>query len=137
MAVRVVGSARTARGGAAALEMVIIVPFLAFMFAVVVDYCRIYNTAQVVRNAARAGALYASSTVTASGLTPQQAAVQAAQAEAISLNPPLQAANVTVTTNPTNVTVTVTYQFQTICPRLLGLQPQVPVSASITMPLSP
>src|SRR5258708_4101741 len=90
--------ARIVRPGAAAVEMVIIVPFLTFTFAVVADYCRIYYSAQVVNNAARAGALYATTTVTAAnGLSPQQAAQQAALAEAVSLTPPLQPADVIVT----------------------------------------
>jgi Flp pilus assembly protein TadG len=132
-----VGGSRAARGGAAAVEMAIIVPFLAFMCAVALDYCRIYHTTQVVNNAARCGALYASNTALAgSGLTPLQAAQQAALAEAVSLQPPLQASDVTVSTSAPNVTVTVTYQFQTICPHL-GLPPQITVNAEVTMPLAP
>jgi hypothetical protein len=116
--------------------MAIVVPFLAFLFAVAVDYCRVYNTAQIVNNAARYGAMYASGTVPSpSGLTPLQAAQQAALAEAVSLNPPLQAANVTETTSASSVTVTVTYQFQTLCP-YLGLPPKINVTGTVTMPLA-
>jgi Flp pilus assembly protein TadG len=116
--------------------MAVIVPILAFMFAVAADYCRVYYTTQVVTNAARAGALYASSTVTAAnGVTPQQAAQQAALAEAVSLDPPLQSTNVTVTIFGPNATVAVTYPFQTISP-YLGLPAQIDVNASVTMPLS-
>jgi Flp pilus assembly protein TadG len=136
MARRFIGNGRTARSGAAAVEMAIILPFLAFMFAVSADYVRIYYAAQVVNNAARAGALYASKTVSStSGVTPQQAAQQAAVAEAVSLNPPLQTSNVTVTIGASSASVAVTYQFQPMCP-YLGLPAQVPVSATVTMPLS-
>jgi Flp pilus assembly protein TadG len=116
--------------------MAIVVPFLVFLYAVALDYCRIYSAAQVVNNAARCGALYATSTVTAANnLTPLQAAQQAALAEAVSLSPPLQASNVTVTTSATSATVTVAYQFQTVSP-YLGLPPQIDVIASVTMPLA-
>jgi Flp pilus assembly protein TadG len=135
---RLVGRSRTTRTGAAALELIVVTPFLVFMFAVVADYCRIYYAAQVVNNAARAGALYATSTVTAAnGLSPQQAAQQAVLAEAASLSPPLRAADVIVTISNSNATVAVTYQFSPISPNLLGLPPQIPVSATVTMPLSP
>src|ERR1043166_9104205 len=101
-----VGRSRPSRTGAAAVEMVIITPFLVFIFVVVTDYCRIYNAAQVVNNAARAGALYASSTVTgAQGLSPQQAAQQAVLAEAVTLSPPVLTADVIVTISGANATV--------------------------------
>jgi hypothetical protein len=102
------------------------------MFVVAVDYCRVYHIVQVVNNAARCGALYASGTARTS-MAPLQAAQQAAQAEASSLNPPLQASNVTLTTSANNVTVTVSYPFQTVSP-YLGLPSQLSVSASVTMP---
>src|SRR4051812_39402725 len=89
---------RTQRRGAAAAELAIVVPFLAFMFVVAVDYCRIFYAIQVIENAARCGAMFASSTVsTASTTSPALAAQQAALAEAVSLDPPLQPADITVT----------------------------------------
>ena len=107
------GRSRAARRGAAAAEMAIVLPFLVFTFAVAFDYCRIFYAVQVVNNAARCGAMYASGTVSAAiGETPLQAAQQAALVEAASLNPPLQVQDVTLTTNSTGVTVTVKYQFQ-------------------------
>jgi Flp pilus assembly protein TadG len=136
MAPRRARGSPAARRGAAAVELAVTAPFLAFLFAVALDYCRVYSAAQVVNNAARCGALYASGTVpAANGLTPLQAAQQGALAEAASLSPPLQATDVTVTTDATSATVTVTYQFQTVCP-YLGLPPQIGLSASVTMPLA-
>src|SRR5262245_56393682 len=136
MNLRHAGRSGKSRRGAVALEMAIIVPFVAFMFAVIVDYCRIYYVAQVVHNAARTGALYASSTVTgASGLTPQQAAQQGALAEAASLSPTLQATDVTVTMSASTAKVAVNYQFRTLT-RILGLPPQIAVNATVIMPLS-
>ena len=125
------------RSGAAAAEMAIIIPFIMFLFVVVLDYCRVYNAAQVVNNAARSGALYASGTAPApNGITPLQAAQQAAVAEGGSLNPPLQPSDVTLTTSAGSVTVAVTHQFHTASP-YLGLPRQIDVSAAVTMPISP
>ena len=60
-----------------------------------------------------AGALVASgSTKTSASIAPEDAAKQAAVADGVSLNPPLQASNVTITSNAQTVTVTVQYQFQ-------------------------
>ncbi len=124
------------RSGAAAVELAIVVPFVTFMFIVASDYCRVYYVVQVLNNAARCGAMYASGTApAANGLTPLQAAQQAALAEAVSLDPPLQLSDVQLTSSANNVTVTVNYQFQTISP-YLGLPPQLALSAAVTMPLS-
>jgi Flp pilus assembly protein TadG len=51
---------RRARRAAAAVEMAIVVPFLAFMFLVAVDFCRIFYYTQAVTTGARNGALYLS-----------------------------------------------------------------------------
>ena len=105
------------RHGAAAVEMAVLLPFLSLMFIGVLDFCRIFYYAQTLQNAARCGALYASGTVAAPpGTSSQDAAVQAALAEAVSLDPPLRAQDVAVTASGTNVTVSVTYQWQAVTP---------------------
>jgi hypothetical protein len=65
-----------------------------------------------------------------------QAAQQAAVAEGISLDPPLQPSDVSLASGANDVSVTVNYQFQTVCP-YLGLPPQLDLHATVTMPLSP
>src|SRR5437899_12006503 len=97
--------APTGRPGAAATELAILLPFLALMFVVAVDFCRVFFQAQTVQGCARAGALYASGAVPGDpSLSAADAAVQAAVAEGTSLNPPVAAADVTVTTAGTQVT---------------------------------
>jgi hypothetical protein len=72
-----------------------VLPFLALMFAVALDYCRIFYMTQTVQNAAWVGAMYASGTSTNPGATsPTEAAKQAAVAEASSLSPALDPNNV-------------------------------------------
>jgi Flp pilus assembly protein TadG len=121
----------------AAVELAMLLPLLSLLFVGVLDFCRIFYYAQTLQNAARCGALYASGTVApAPGTTPQNAAVQAALAEAVSLDPPLQAQNVTVTTSGTNVTVSVAYQWQAVTP-YPALPSAVSLNFSATFPNSP
>jgi Flp pilus assembly protein TadG len=49
---------RTARKGAQVVELAILLPFLAFMFVIVVDWARIFYYSITVKNCARNGALY-------------------------------------------------------------------------------
>jgi Flp pilus assembly protein TadG len=52
---------RTSRRRAvAAVELAIVLPFLAFMFVVAVDFCRVFYFTQIVTTGARNGALYLS-----------------------------------------------------------------------------
>ena len=112
-------------------------PFVALMFVGAVDFSRVYFAAQTVQNCARSGALYASG---ASQRDPSVSAVQAATdaavAEGTSLDPPLQAADVTVTTNSNSITVTVSYTFQTVM-SYPGLSGPFVVQRSVSMPLAP
>jgi Flp pilus assembly protein TadG len=109
------------RTGAAAAELAILLPFLFLMFSLALDFARIYCATQTMQNCASAGALYASGMAQSpSNPGPAATAVAAACAEGVSLSPPLQTDNVTVTSDgPSNtVTVTVQYQFQFVTPFL-------------------
>jgi hypothetical protein len=46
------------RRAVAAVELAVVLPFLAFMFLVAIDFCRIFYFSQVVTTCARNGALY-------------------------------------------------------------------------------
>lgn len=103
----------TKRFGAAAVEMIIFLPLLALLFALAVDYARVFAVAQTLENAAYSGALVASGTTWVPGY-PTTAADQArvaACAEAPLLNPALQPADVNVNIASGTATVTVTYAF--------------------------
>jgi Flp pilus assembly protein TadG len=115
------------------LEMAILLPFLAFLFLVALDFCRAFYTTQTVQNCASAAALYASGTArVASGTTTEQAAKQAAVAEGTLLNPPLSADNVAVSMDGNRATVTVTYNFSLIT-GFPGFSRTLPVVRSVTM----
>src|SRR5262245_36069317 len=55
---------RTARHAAAVVELAILLPLLAFLFVVGVDFARVYKDTLTLTNCARSGALYGSSTPT-------------------------------------------------------------------------
>jgi Flp pilus assembly protein TadG len=101
------------RPGAAAVELVFLLPFLALMFAAALDFARAYFATQVLDTAASTGASYASGTalVPASTTTPTAAAVAAAVAEGAGLAPALTADQVTVSISGGVATVTVQYNF--------------------------
>jgi Flp pilus assembly protein TadG len=50
----------TGRGGAATVELALLLPFLCFLFVICVDYARIFYFGVTVQNCARNGAYYAS-----------------------------------------------------------------------------
>jgi Flp pilus assembly protein TadG len=105
---------QTGRRGAAAVELAFLVPFLAFLFVIAVDYSRIFYASLTVANCARNGAIFGSQDKTSAVDTAGIAA--AAAVDASNLDPKLL--NVSSATdsglNPTYVDVTVTYPFRTI-----------------------
>ncbi|GEM_PF-1400958 len=102
------------RRGAAALELALWLPFLGLMFVVALDYCRVFYYAQTIQNCACAGAMYASGTCWRDkySTTDAAAAVKAAVAEGVSLDPPLTADQVIVTYANGRTEVTVNYPFK-------------------------
>jgi Flp pilus assembly protein TadG len=124
----------TRRRGAAATEMAIVLPFLVLMFAVTLDFARLYFTTQTLDNSAFAAAMYASGTSWSSSANDQ--AVSAACAEGTSLEPPLTGANVTVTQDTSTTTVTITYQCQLITP-VFSPTRTVTLVRTLTMNLAP
>src|SRR5262245_15558406 len=108
------------RHGAAAAELAIWLPFFALMFAVALDYCRIFYVTQTIQNCAWGGAMYASgNAVGASGQDAEDAAQQYAVAESVSLNPPVQTCDVQVSTSGGRAVVEVRYDYQALTP-LMG-----------------
>ncbi len=125
------------RRGVATCELAIFLPFLALMFVVAVDYCRVFYCTQTVQGCAQAAALYASGTaVPAAGVSAADAAKQAAVADGVSLNPPLQTDNVAVTVADGTATVTVTYVFQTIT-SYPGVGGPVTITRTVKMAVAP
>jgi Flp pilus assembly protein TadG len=130
---------RRARHGAAATELALLLPFLGLMFVAALDFGRVFNVTQTIEECAFVGAVYASGNAQSSSATSQdQAATNAACASGVSLTPPVQAGNVTVTRDAAaqTVTVTVTYTFQLLTP-VLGPNGQVQLTRTVTLPQAP
>lgn len=134
---RRMAQAHGGRRGAAAAELAILLPFLALLFGVTLDFCRIFHTSQAIQNCAYAGALYASETADSRPefTQPEEAARDAAVAEGASLKPPLQPQNVTATFANGMTTVTVVYDFALITP-FMG-KSSITITRSVTMAVAP
>jgi Flp pilus assembly protein TadG len=104
----------TRRPAAATVELAFLLPFLAFLFVIAVDWSRIFYYSMVVTNSARNGALYACDPVS-QPTSPYANVTAAALAEASNLSP---APTVTSTSGSDSsgsyVAVTVSYQFNTV-----------------------
>jgi Flp pilus assembly protein TadG len=108
------------RRGAAAAELAIVAPFLAFILLFAIDFCRLLYAYNTITNAARNGALWASDPLAnpaIAGLpsqSPYSSVQAAALADANNLNPALTTSNITQTSGSDgqgNATVVVTVQY--------------------------
>ena len=137
---------RTVRKGAQVVEFAIVLPFIAFMFVIAVDWARVFYYSIAVRNCARNGALYlsqqqsartTSSPYTDSGyvnlyVNSANPVTAAALADASNLTP---TPSVTSTSGSDSygpyVEVTVSYTFQTVTNFSVG-NFLVPSSTNVT-----
>jgi Flp pilus assembly protein TadG len=117
------------RPGVAAVELALLLPFLAFMFVIAIDWARIFYYSIAVENCARNGALYMSAQGSAKTITApytdsayvnlyvnsKSPVTDAALADAPDLSPtPTVASNNGTDSNGAYVEVTVSYPFQTM-----------------------
>lgn len=126
--------AAASRRGAAAVELAILLPFLAFLLVVMVDFARVFYYALAVTNCARNGAVYACDPVAAAE-SPYASLTEAVLADANDLNPLLTLSSVTYGTNPDGsryVEVTVAYPFRTLT-NYPGVPSQVDLRRSVRM----
>jgi len=72
------------RKGAAAVELAVVAPFIAFLLVITIDYARLFYYSLTLENGARSGAYYASNYP---GLYSFASAQQAASADFQNLNP--------------------------------------------------
>ena len=138
--------AHRGRDGVAAVELAVLLPFLAFMFVIAVDWGRIFYYSIAVANCARNGALYMSqqqsaktttSPYTDSGyvnlyVSSANPVTAAALADASDLTPtPTVSSTSGTDANGQYVEVTVSYPFQTMS-GLSFLNFLVPQSTDVT-----
>jgi Flp pilus assembly protein TadG len=105
---------KSSRKGSAATELAMLLPFLAFLWLGVFDFCRVFYYAVVVESGARSGAVYGSYNQTTAK---DDAGIKDAAANQDGAGI-LTVAGITVIrdsdTNPTNLKVSATYTFTTI-----------------------
>jgi Flp pilus assembly protein TadG len=127
---------KSGRPAAAVVELAVLLPLLAFLFAIGVDFARLYNPYTTVTNCARSGALYGSQGTTQSQDT---AGIQAAAlADAGDLSPQPTVSSTTLTDSDGNpcVEVTVTWTFQTIT-RFPGVPSSLNITRTVRMRVQP
>lgn len=128
------------RSGTAVVEFAVLLPFITLVFLVGTDWCQIYYAATTVTDCARRGALAASGldfgdrSLSASERISRGKSAAAINGE--TLNPPLVADDVTVTTVGDNVTVTIAYDFQSTT-GMMGFGDTWTITRSSTMPIHP
>ena len=138
--------ARRSRPAAAAVELALLLPFLAFMFVIAVDWARVFYYSIAVRNCARNGALYMSQQQSAKTTTSPYTDSGYVNLYVSSANPVTAAAladasDLTPTPTVTStsgsdasgpyVEVTVSYTFQTVA-NFSVLNFVVPPNANVT-----
>ena len=132
------------RRGAVAVEVGLLAPFLVLLFGIAVDFARVFYYQQVLNDCARNGCHYSAnlrSYQETGWVSPYNDVTDATVAEGSSLNPPLDSSQVSVASgkgsdgNP-NVTVTITYPYQTIM-SLPGLPSTFNLTAKASMRVAP
>src|SRR5262245_36175773 len=125
------------RCGAAATELAMWLPFICLLFVIALDYCRVFYASQTIQNCALAGAMYASGASNGKPASPSEnPAVNAALAEATSLNPPLTANNVAISTSGNTTQVTVSYDFPMLV-RWPGIAGTLTITKTVSMTTMP
>jgi Flp pilus assembly protein TadG len=115
------------RQGAAAVELALLLPLLAFLLVLAVDFARLFYFSVTVMNCARNGAVYGCDPTSAMQ-SPYKSVTEAALADASNLSPAPTVTSQTVADSTGNhIEVTVTYQFNTITS-----YPGVPSSMNLT-----
>jgi Flp pilus assembly protein TadG len=132
------GGGRTRPGarekrGAAVIETAVLLPLLALLFVIAVDFSRAFYFSLTLQNCARAGAMYASDPFVANE-SPFASAEEAALSDAANLSP-----QPTITTvdgddpeGRSYVEVTATYPYRTIL-QFPGIPTEMTLSRSVRM----
>lgn len=131
-----------ARRGLAIVEFAVCLPLLAFLFVITVDFARVFYYSVAVTNCARDGAVYGSSDAKHAVDTAGIAAATRADAQNPAGTSYIDPAQLAVTssvdslTNPTLVTVTVTYPFNSIS-SFPGVPVQTLLRRTVQIPVAP
>jgi Flp pilus assembly protein TadG len=120
------------RRGTAAVELAVVLPFLAFVFIVAIDYCRIFYYSLTIQNAALNGAAYGCQDATHAADTSGIQTAALADASNLSPAPHVSSAAGTDADGNPKVDVTVSYTFTTIT-RFPGIPTTSALSRTVSM----
>jgi Flp pilus assembly protein TadG len=119
--------------GAAVVELAVLLPLLALLFVIAVDFSRAFYFSLTLQNCARAGAMYASDPFVADE-SPFDSAEEAARSDATNLDPAptVTTANGADPNGRSYVEVTATYPYRTIL-QFPGIPSQMTLTRSVRM----
>ena len=132
------GERRTRRRGAALVELVVILPLLAFILVAAADFARAFHDLVTITDCSRNGSLYAAQNPTMTGSAYQSGIAASAMAGSTNLGttPAVTTASGSLGTQNSYMDVTVSNPFQT-----LGVYPGIPgqvtISRTIRMRVQP
>ena len=127
------------RCAVAAVELAVLLPFLAFLFVVAVDWARIFYYSLTCTNCARNGALWAADPYAhQSGYSCYNDLTSAALADAPNLNPSptVTSTNGTTIAGASYVAVSVTFPFRTIT-NFPGVPTTTSIVRTVQMDIAP
>ena len=129
--------ANRGRKATAAVELAVLLPFLAFLFVIAVDFARIFYYSQIIQNCAKQGALWSSDEkANSQNLYPDVTSAAVADAPDLSPTPTATETFGTDAAGHPYVTVTVTWAFQTIT-NFPGVPNNVTLTRSVQMRMVP
>jgi Flp pilus assembly protein TadG len=131
---------RRTRAGTAAVEMALVLPVLAFLAVISIDFARVFYFSQTVANCARNGALYESDAYVKAE-SPYKTLEEATFADASNLNDPASPLTVTRASGydaagRAYVEVTVHYTFKTIT-NFPGVPSKVTMHRTVRVAVAP
>ncbi|WDI42132.1 TadE/TadG family type IV pilus assembly protein [Bremerella sp. P1] len=128
------------RRGSVVVEFALLLPFLILIFVIGADWCRIYYAAHTVQDAARTGALGASGIAYQEHFLTeaqrQHRGTEEALRDSDNLSPKLNPGDVVVVTSDSEVSVTVTYNFETLT-QWPGISGPIEIRRTVRMPVLP
>lgn len=118
------------------MELAVLLPLLLFLFVITVDFARIFYFSTIVTNCASIGAVYGSSDPTAANDTAGIATRVQKDAGNLDLSKLTITSSTDSGTNPTTITVTVSYPFTTIT-NFPGVPQQTTLTRTVRMNVTP
>jgi Flp pilus assembly protein TadG len=116
--------------------LAVLLPLLLFLFAIGVDYARVFNPYLTITNCARSGALYGSQSTAKSTDTAGITAAALADAGDLSPSPTVTSTTVTDIDGNPCVEVTVTWTFQSLT-NLPGIPSSLNITRKVHMRVQP